>query len=184
MLKKDETVDDFLNANQELAKTSIVPLYNFMTGLPTETPDDILKSVDLAVRLMEENPKAQISGFYVFVPCPGTEMFDLAIEHGFEPPESVGEWAVFSRQHLSTPWIQGYTDLLKSLLETARFVDGTRITNRLRSAFGGFFPAFIGRSLGNFYRSRWKRHVFNHRLDTAISRLFLWLFSVSQWSKK
>ncbi len=180
MINKGETVEDFIDANRKLARTGIIPLYNFMMGFPTETRVDIMDSVDLAVRLMEDNPRAQVSGFYVFVPHPGTELYDLAINHGFEPPKSVVEWASFNRQHLKTPWIQDHIDLVRSLLVSSKFVDGTRLRNRLRTAYKGLpFPSFVGTYLGKQYRRRWQRHDFDPRLDTTINNLILFLFSVS-----
>lgn len=181
MINKGETVQDFIKANRKLAKTSIIPLYNFMMGFPTETKKDILQSVDLAVKLMEENPRAQISGFYVFVPYPGTELYDVAIKNGFKAPKSVKEWATFNRQHLATPWIQKDLGLIKSLLTSSKFVDKTRFTNRLRSAFKDLpFPISVGDQLGYFYQKRWKKHIFDPELDSIISDMTLGLFDLSQ----
>lgn len=185
MIRKGETVQDFIKANHKLAKTAIIPLYNFMMGFPTETRKDILQSVDLAVRLMKENPRAQISGFYVFVPYPGTKLYDLAIKNGFKAPKSIEEWAVFNRQHLVTPWIQKDLGLIKSLLTSSKFVDGTRFTNRLRTAFKDLpFPVSIGDQLGRFYQKRWKQHIFDPELDSIISEMTLGLFDLSQSIKQ
>lgn len=181
MINKGETVEDFLNANRKLAKTGIVPLYNFMMGFPTETTEDIMQSADLAIRLLDENTRAQISGFYVFVPYPGTELYDLAIEHGFDPPKSVAEWSIFNRQHLATPWIQDKLELVTSLLNSSKFIDGTRFSNRLQTALKDVpFPAGIGNRLGQFYRKRWKQHMFDPELDSIISDIALGLFNLPQ----
>lgn len=184
MINKGETVDDFLDANLKLAKTGIIPLYNFMMGFPGESKEDILQSVDLAVRLLEDNPKAQISGFYVFVPYPGTELYNKALEYGFEEPRSVAQWAVFNRQHLKTPWIQGNLDLMTSLLNSSKFIDGTRFTKRLHTALSGLpFPESIGSRLGSLYRQRWASHIFDPQLDSIISEVALGLFDLSQQIK-
>ncbi len=169
LIKKGETVADMIEANRRLAQTSIEPLYNLMMGFPTETYDELMQSVDLAIQLLDDNPKAQISGFYVLVPYPGTEIFDFAMEHGFNPPDSLEKWTVFHRQHLATPWIQDRLNLLETIMFTSKLIDGTRLERRLRQALGGVpVPLFPLRYIANFYRWRWRKHNFNRGLDIKL----------------
>jgi len=44
-------------------------------------------------RLKEENPRAVIWKINQYTPYPGTELFDLAIQNGFKPPEKFEEWS-------------------------------------------------------------------------------------------
>jgi radical SAM superfamily enzyme YgiQ (UPF0313 family) len=169
LIKKGETVVDMLEANRRLAQTSIEPLYNLMMGFPTETYDELMQSVDLTIQLLDENPRAQISGFYVLVPYPGTEIFDLAIEHGFNAPDSLEKWAVFHRQHLATPWIQHRLDLFETIMFTSKLIDGTRLERRLRQALGRILvPLFPLQYLAKFYKWRWRNHNFNRNLDIKL----------------
>lgn len=181
LINKGETVEDFLEANRRLADTDIRPLYNFMCGFPTETREEVMQSVDLALRLLDENRKAQLSGFYVCVPYPGTDLFDLAIKEGFTVPDALDGWASFNRQHLNTPWIQDKLPLFQSLMLTSRFIDGTRLGTRLSAAFQGLPVPFIKtRQLGRFYWRRWRKRVFQPRFDAAVNRVILSLFALSQ----
>ena len=59
LLQKDQTVESVLEASRKLIPYPIVPIYLFMMGLPTETPDEFAQSVALAVRLTDENPRGQ-----------------------------------------------------------------------------------------------------------------------------
>jgi radical SAM superfamily enzyme YgiQ (UPF0313 family) len=171
LIKKGETVADMIEANRRLAQTSIEPLYNFMMGFPTETYDELMQSVDLAIQLLDDNPRAQISGFYVLVPYPGTEIFDFAVEHGFNPPDSLEKWAVFHRQHLATPWIQDRLDLFETIMFTSKLIDGIRLERRLKQALGGIpIPLFPLRHIANFYRRRWRKHNFDRSLDIKLMR--------------
>lgn len=180
LIKKGETVADMVEANRRLAQTSIEPLYNFMMGFPTETYEELMQSVDLAIQLLNDNVRAQISGFYVLVPYPGTEIFDLAVEHGFNPPDSLEKWAGFHRQHLATPWIQDRLDLFETIMFTSKLIDGIRLKRRLRQALGGMpVPLFPLRYLANFYRRRWRKHNFARSLDIKLmhwarERFFPW----------
>lgn len=195
LIKKGETVSEMLEANRHLAQTDMRPLYNFMMGFPTETYEELMQSVDLALRLLEENPKAQISGFYVLVPYPGTELFDLGVEQGFNMPDSLEQWSVFNRQHLNTPWIQGRLPTFKSIMVTSKLIDETRLRTRLEAAFQGLpVPLFFCKYLGRFYRKRWEKHIFRGRFDSFVNKILLSLFFLSQnafvswmagkWSKR
>jgi radical SAM superfamily enzyme YgiQ (UPF0313 family) len=181
MIRKGETVSDILEANRCLAKTSIIPLYNFMMGFPTESYEELMQSVDLTLRLLKENPTAQVSGFYVCVPYPGTELFDLALKEGFKTPQSLEEWSVYNRQHLKTPWIQDKIDIFTSIMVTSKLIDGTRLENRLKAAFHPIpIPSFLCRFLARFYRDRWEKHIFSKSLDLILNKILLFFFSLSQ----
>lgn len=176
MIKKQETLEDFYEANKKLAATSIKSTYNFMMGYPTESDADLMATVDLAMRLMDENPNASISGFYVFVPYPGSELFDLAVQDGFEPPDSLEGWSAFNRQHLDTPWIQDRKRKLEMLLFSSKFIDGQRLKNS--------FPRnplaqITIEGLSRVYRWRWRHHWFTKTPDIdalsfAARRVFDW----------
>lgn len=141
MVKKRETVELFLRVNKMLAQyPELQPLYNFMVGFPTETVDEMKSTMNLAARMIDDNPNAMIAGVYILVPYPGTEIFDVALRAGFSPPETLEEWADFNRQQLLTPWVAGNSAILE-LAEfarlTSRFIDGKRLPRRLDHTLGG-----------------------------------------------
>ena len=165
LIKKDESIEEIIKVNKMLAKTSIIPVYNFMTGIPTETIEDIYKTMDLAMRLIDDNPNAQISGFYVFVPYPGSELFDLTVDNGFVPPTELSEWANFSRQHLSTFWIKDKLSAIKNLMYSAKFIDGVRISQAFEKTW---IPSSLLRLPTNFYRWRWKKRYLGNTPDIMV----------------
>lgn len=141
LVKKRETVELFLRVNKTLARyPELQPLYNFMVGFPTETVGEMKATMNLASRMIDENPNAMIAGVYILVPYPGTEIFDVALKAGFKPPETLEEWADFNRQQLLTPWVAGNPEILE-LAEfarlTSRFIDGKRLPRRLDHTLGG-----------------------------------------------
>lgn len=162
MIKKEETLDDFYQANAKLAKTGIRSTYNFMMGYPTETVDDLVSTVDLALRLLDENPNASVSGFYVYVPYPGAELFEIAIKDGFEEPKSLEEWSIFNRQHLASPWIADRRDTLEMLLFSSKFVDGSRLK---RTFMNNFAVSKTIDLVSSVYRNRWRKHRFEKTFD-------------------
>lgn len=176
MIKKEETLEEFHAANRKLAASGIRSTYNFMMGYPSETIEDLTATVDLALKLLDDNPNASVSGFYVYVPYPGAELFKLAVQDGFEEPTTLEGWSVFNRQHLASPWIQSRRDILETLLFTSKFIDGTR----LKRTFQGNPLIASGISFFSWvYRNRWRQHRFAKTLDIdllsfAAKKAFNW----------
>jgi radical SAM superfamily enzyme YgiQ (UPF0313 family) len=165
MIQKQETIADFRDANQRLARTTISGTYNFMMGFPTETLEDLMASVDLALEMMDTNPNAHISGFFVYTPCPGAKLYELALEDGFQPPDRLEGWTAFNRQHLESPWIADRKELLETLLFTSKLVDGQRI--KAAFAHRPVVRAVLER-LGARYRKMWRTHAFERSLDVRL----------------
>ncbi len=177
-IKKGETVSDILAANRYLATTEIVPLYNFMMGFPTETYDELMQSVDLALRLLKENPHAQLSGFYVLVPYPGTELFNLAVEQGFKIPSSLDGWTNFNREHLKTPWVQENMEMFRNIMLTSRLIDESRLKSWVQAVFRSLpFPLFICNLVARYFRSRWQKHAFKGTFDSLVIKVALFILS-------
>jgi radical SAM superfamily enzyme YgiQ (UPF0313 family) len=93
LINKRITPEMVLKLNLRLRKEGITPHYSFMAGFPTETEEDIEKTIGLMNRLKEENPRAVIWKINQYTPYPGTELFDLAIQNGFKPPEKFEGWS-------------------------------------------------------------------------------------------
>lgn len=177
-IKKDETVDEYVEANLRLARTGITPLYNFMMGFPTETRDEVIESVDLALRLIEDNPRAEIAGFNIFTPYPGTELYRIGIAHGFRTPGDLRGWSKFHRQQRSTPWIQEGLNFYLDLMLTSKLLDGRRV-RRVVDTMYPWLPlsgALLG-GVGRYMRRRYRRHRFGSGLSSATLRFVLekWL---------
>jgi radical SAM superfamily enzyme YgiQ (UPF0313 family) len=171
MIKKGETVDDYRRANAALARTGIRATYNFMLAFPTETAGEVRQTVDLALELLAANPGAQVSAFYAFVPYPGSELFDLAVKHGFAPPDTLEGWSAFSRHQVSAPWLLDKAPI-DYLMTTSRFIDGRRMAS-------GFAPplarGFLS-SLSRRYQARWREGDFSMTWDVRL------LSAASRWA--
>lgn len=123
MIQKDETVDQYVEVNRRLASSGINVIYNWMIGFPSETWDEVLMTVDLALKLLDENPLAQHNGFYTYVPYPGTALADSI---NYQWPKRLEDWADYNRHHFKTPWIQPIKDKLSKVALSSKFV-GKRI---------------------------------------------------------
>lgn len=82
-----------INANLWLKKAGIISEFTFMTGFPTESPSEMKKLKTWSRRLKKENPRSLIWRLNKYTPYPGTRLFDLCLDDGFSPPESLKEWS-------------------------------------------------------------------------------------------
>ena len=106
LIKKDCSVQEIVEANRKLIPYPIVPVFLFMMGLPTETPEEFAQSVRLAVQLTDENPRA-VKTFNIFTPYPGTEIYQLAVQLGLKEPQRLEDWARFNFRNIpkESQWI-------------------------------------------------------------------------------
>lgn len=173
MFKKVST-DQIFEVNRKLSKyPRLLPTYNFFSGVPTETDQDIKATIKMIFRLLQENPYCQITAFNQFTPYPGTELFNLAVEYGFKPPDSLEGWIDFDESDCAknNPWIDGKR---QRLLDTLFFA-GLFIDRKFNAHFTGktlrnrFF-----RQLANFYRPvaryRFKNSVTTFPVEITLKR--------------
>lgn len=102
LVNKRITPDMVLRLNLRMKQEGIIPHYSFMAGFPTETNEDREETFRLMDRLKEENPQAAVWKINNYTPYPGTELYELAVQCGFDPPGSFEEWGhvhFYSRDH-------------------------------------------------------------------------------------
>lgn len=187
LIKKRETREDFIRINKMLSNyPELQPLYNFMVGFPSETVDEMKKTLSLAEQMLDDNPNAMLSAVYILVPYPGTEIYDTAISAGFKPPSTLEEWSQFNRQQLLTPWVannQEILDLAEFARVTSRLVDGKRLPRRLDHALGGMsgLDESHFKDLSRIVRKAWREGDFsNLEIFNTLGNLFLKLFDVGR----
>lgn len=127
LLKKAVNVPKLLEINHNLKHSSIVPVYFFMMGIPSETKEDLLESLSLSLKLLEDNPNA-VSVFNIFTPFPGTELFDLAVKHGLRVPQRLEDWISFNYRNCAknVPWLSKEIRGIIEMLDFCNFFVGKR----------------------------------------------------------
>jgi hypothetical protein len=92
LIDKGVTWQEALEANRQAKKHGIVFGFSLMMGFPTETMEEIHRTVDLGRKIMADNPDAQLETIGTYTPLAGTPLFSLACEHGLEPPDCLEGW--------------------------------------------------------------------------------------------
>lgn len=89
-----------------LAKYNVSVLYSFMLGTTTETKDELYQTIDLIVEISRIHRNSSFTvGMYM--PYPGTELYQLAVKEGFVPPVRMIDWRLIDRWRntVPLPWI-------------------------------------------------------------------------------
>lgn len=96
LMKKDITAELSIEVNRKLSRQpGIRVLYNFIVGFPTETLEETKMTRDLILQLVKDNPSCCVLPLNKPRPLPGTELYNLALQHGYVPPSSLEEWGEY-----------------------------------------------------------------------------------------
>lgn len=94
---KGITLDEIYRVDDLLTRYNFYKTYNFMTCVPGETIDDLRETLRLILYLSKTSrycpyPFGELNKF---IPLPGTELFNIAMEYGFRPPNTIEGWVDF-----------------------------------------------------------------------------------------
>lgn len=92
LTNKGICVKDTIAANLKAKRHGIIPAFSLMIGFPTQTFDEIDKTIDLMFKLKKDNPAAQFEAIATYTALPGTPMYKMALENGLKPPENLEGW--------------------------------------------------------------------------------------------
>ncbi len=159
MMYKGITVDQIRTAAELCLRHGVKASFGFMVGVPGESWSDVLKTLDLMDELEAMGNDIAAIGPCIFTPYPGTPLFDLAIEHGFEPPTSLEEWGIRLWGHKQP--LAPYVDRRIRFIAYYR-----RLANRIDFDQLGFsLPAKL---LGQAAKWRWQHRFFGFPLDYTL----------------
>lgn len=151
LMKKGIRWEDTVKANLRAKEHGIIPAFALMIGFPTETFEDINKTIDLYVRLKKDNPQAQFELIGTYTALPKTPLFDLALEMGLKPPQTLEGWInwlsdEYDIEGRKIPWFN-YTERKK----IGNITYTSIIANSSLNAIGGVSNGFIRFILKSFF---------------------------------
>jgi len=158
--------EDIRNCARALAKTRIRGRYNFMSGVPTETPEEVRQSMDLADWIYKTDKNALFC-FDAYAPYPGTRLYKLALQKtNFKEPKNLEEWSRVTLSNETNP-----------VAQNLYYISGLRFRGKKGDATSRNFPGFKRLLIMPFeisahirWRLRWLR---GYGLEKAIvKRLF------------
>ncbi len=107
LINKKETVEDNFDVLKKLKKHQISTVFSTMVALPLEPKNDLKMTLNMLRqgKLIDEKLEALI--FY-YTPFPETPMYDMALNHGFKPPENLEEWSTYTMFNTEICWHKKY----------------------------------------------------------------------------
>lgn len=138
LIRKGITVEQVLEVNKRLGKAEIVPVYSFMVGLPGETWTEVRQTLNLMIRLIEENPQARLYKTCIYLPMPGTELYEKCREEWDFFPKGLEGWATYDYDHVNLAYLPApYRRHLERISQLSAFLD-------VREKVGGVMGVMAG----------------------------------------
>jgi len=109
LINKEITVKQTVEAIRKLKKVPEINIKaSFIMGVPTETKEEINKTIELVLKLGRIHPNVYFN-IGLYIPYPGTELYDLAIKEGFKPPQNTEEWSKYDiiSGGFDATWLKG-----------------------------------------------------------------------------
>ncbi len=164
-MEKQITPDQMLHSVENLGKwgPTIEPYVSWMTGLPSETEDDLKETFNLMDKMTETNEKTQHFGIFVYTPFPSPIVDTL--EPNFKPPQTLEAWADIEVFHFKPPWHpKKYVDKLQAISAVTKYA---------------FYPEARLKERGTLYRLgygilnrtakfRWKHRYFGAPIELKL----------------
>ncbi|MBF0327644.1 MAG: B12-binding domain-containing radical SAM protein [Nitrospirae bacterium] len=128
LMRKNITAEQILEANLKLARhTNITAYYNFIVGFPTETLEETKMTRNLILQLIKDNPQCIVIPLNKPRPLPGTELYELAVLHGYSPPDSLEKWGIYELEasDYNPVWMtKEHNKFIRMMFLCMYFIDG------------------------------------------------------------
>jgi radical SAM superfamily enzyme YgiQ (UPF0313 family) len=180
LMNKDCTVGDIIEVNNKMAHhPEIKTAYNWVVGLPGETLDDLRKTQELIIKLVEDNPSAIIFIPNKYRPLPGTELYELALKYGYRKPDSLKDWInIEVERDYSLPWYtRKIINTINMMQVTSYFIDDKAFKVETGNTFKFKVIRFIAMIYAPFAKFRLKYGIKDLLFEYKLFKWFSPLFS-------
>ena len=104
LIHKDISAGEVLRVHERALAFGFKMNYHFMIGFPEEGRADIIETLRL-VYALSKDMHTKVYGPSIYIPYPGTTLFDRVVEMGFVPPNSLEGWISYDWESSSKlPW--------------------------------------------------------------------------------
>jgi radical SAM superfamily enzyme YgiQ (UPF0313 family) len=104
LMNKGIITKQIIDTNKKLKDLNVIQRASFIIGYPTETIEETKQTVNFVFKVLRDNPHLIVTALLNATPYPGTDLFELAKQHGFHPPKSLEEWNDFKFEVSNIPW--------------------------------------------------------------------------------
>ncbi|MCP4652153.1 MAG: B12-binding domain-containing radical SAM protein [Candidatus Omnitrophica bacterium] len=105
-IHKDITPREIIDTAKNCIDGGIMPVFSFMIGMPNETEQDRLATLDIYDQIMKVSSKIEINGIFVYTPYPGTSLYAEALALGYQQNKTFQDWINWSFSDAKViPWL-------------------------------------------------------------------------------
>lgn len=153
---KQGSLEEIEQVVTRLNKTKIIIWCSYVISFPGETIDDLLESIKFIFRLQRTNRNVRNSPFYMYIPFPGTPLYEK-YKDLFPGPRSLEEWG-------KVGWEREHTNSFAEYLKDTHFFQSLFLASLLDDKkVSDFSEKGLFILLANIYRpiARWRlKHLF------------------------
>lgn len=104
LVNKSVTKDEIFKVATQISDYGILGSYTFIVGFPGESDDEREDTFRFIEKLwnLKTKPETRV---HIFTPYPGTELYNLAVQNGFDKCKTLEEWADFDYYKAMMPWV-------------------------------------------------------------------------------
>jgi anaerobic magnesium-protoporphyrin IX monomethyl ester cyclase len=169
VINKQGSSADIEQVMARLSKTNILIWCSYIINFPGETIDDLCESINLIFRLQHVNKNVRNSPFYIYIPFPGTPLYEQ-YKDVFPAPVTVEDWG-------KVGWERTHTNIFVNYLKEPDFFQSLFLTSLLDDGkVFDFSKNKLFIFLANCYRpiARWrlKNLFFSYNMELFIFKKF------------
>ncbi|MBI2508178.1 radical SAM protein [Candidatus Woesearchaeota archaeon] len=167
MIRKGITSQQVREVNKKMGRYNFNAKYTFILGYPSETKDEMMDSVRLALQLVKDNKNAY-TPFFVYAAYPGVGLWEIAKQYGLEEPKKLEDWCTidFDNAYNNYPWLnEKQIKIIKNIAFTSFFANKNikyKISRRyLRLLFDLYQP---------FAKLRFRYNLYQFPIDRVLAK--------------
>ena len=171
IIEKGTKVDYIFNVTERMKNTNIRMIISFMMGIPGETYEQFLDTLDAINRVVEINPDCHPNGIFLYTAYPGTKLMDFVCEkYNYNMPGTLEEWGDYKiYRNTDITWInRKLATKYKYISIMARFPifrDDYEIPSHFTNSILHKLAYIFYTKTGRF---RWKKKFFSFPLELII----------------
>lgn len=168
IIGKGTSVATNFGAVRQLKKAGIIGRISFVWGIPGETYEESIDSLNMIKEFEKISPESIVNGFFISTVYPHTPLFDIVkkIVPDFKMPQTLEEWADWELYTSGyQPWLDpGYVDQMLTASEIVRFkfFEKMNPANYFRNPLVVLAIKAGEAIMGISAKIRWKYHFYKH----------------------
>jgi radical SAM superfamily enzyme YgiQ (UPF0313 family) len=179
VINKDMDVEDNIKFAEKCHKFGIKVVFSTLVGVPIpdlsyeelaiKTDNQINATIDMFQKVLSMDSRHR-GLMFIYLPYPGTPLYESAIKLGFKEPKTLEEWGKFTLYQTQTPWITKRQEKLVPMISSYifMFLDSDTIIwvkERVKNPIKKKMFIFAFNVFTSFAKFRWRFKFFEFPVD-------------------